>query len=381
MITEKTEDIFIGNYKDFLKKNGYDDDMFFKHIKEPEFSQALSYFYINIVESDLYKELFGEVKEAFLKKDDKYGYYELFYEIENEEKDESHIVVANSKHLYSNEDMYGIDDEPYITDIGDFYETEPNIENNEKAMSIYNNLITANQEDNYFHTFNTVKNSKQLFELSSYKITISETNPFCYLGDYSRCIGLKYMDNTNPIFENKGSEHRAITLESPIGPLAYLHFQKDYYRKDNNTFILSSVGVIPPLRKQGIASHMYDISNKELGFNDETIIKRTSPGRIAPKEFTQSISGKVRDHKALYLNSEIAKLDFNVAKGFTELDRKTQVKELKKINNDFNEKTSKLENHYSYEESEIKQRVIKDFEERVSKKAKKRNRKQSYEFP
>jgi hypothetical protein len=45
--------------------------------------------------------------------------------------------------------------------------------------------------------------------------------------------------------------------QSPIGPLAYLHFKDSLRDEDpDNTFYLSSVGVIPPLREKDIKTNV-----------------------------------------------------------------------------------------------------------------------------
>jgi hypothetical protein len=105
----------------------------------------------------------------------------------------------------------------------------------------------------------------------------------------------------------------------------------------DNTLYLSSVGVIPPLRKRGIAKNMYQIADDNLGFDENTIIKRTCPGRLAPSEFTYTISEMTANHKPVYLNHELSRFDFRKIQGFQNLSRNIKSRMLKKANDKYEE--------------------------------------------
>lgn len=368
MINDEREDSFFRHYKEFMQKEeGMSDEEFLDHIEKPEFSQAICYFVIDIVESDLYKELFGEATKASLVKDDKYGYHELSYVIENEVAGNSHDIDVNMSHFYEFSEY--MEDDPVVTDIGDFHDVEIKLDTKEdkEAFKIYQDLIEANKNNQYVKTFREIKTVEDISEKSEFKVYKQNNNPFEGLGIYSGCIGLNYMDTTRPYLGKSDGEHKAVAYESPIGPLAYLHFKSSLRDDDpENTYFLSSIGVVPALREKGISKKLYELADKELDFNEETLIYRTIPGRLAPKEFTDSIPSIVDGHKALYLHNKLSEINFNLIEGFSSLSRKEQVSELRELNNKFIEEMKKPsdENMYS-KESSIKHKLFVEFKEKI----------------
>jgi hypothetical protein len=379
MINYQVEESFIEHYSNFLEKEkGFSRNDFLKHIKDPEFSQALCYFVIDIVESDLYRELFGEATHSKLLKDDKYGYHELQYTIDNKISEESHSFQINMKHLYSYSE-YG-EEEPAINDIGKFKETdvELNTKENSKVLKFYNDLNKANENNLYVKTFKETKNAEELLEKSDFISYNQEDNPFSGLGEYSNCIGLNYLDTTRP-YLGKDVKHRAISCESPIGPIAYLHFKGSYNEKDSdNTFFLSSIGVIPSLRQKGLSKKMYELANEKLDFNKETIIYRTQSGDLAPKEFKDKVPLIVKDHKALYLHHKLSELNYdNIIEGFSDISRKEQMSFLKKINNDFNDAYK----NKTFLNSGVEYKLLIDFKEKTEKDIKNKILKRTSKTP
>lgn len=369
MINDEREESFFEHYKKFMKKErNMSQEDFFKSIKKPEFSQALCYFVIDIVESDLYKELFGEATKSKLVKDDKYGYHELSYKIDNEIADNSHYIDINMRHLYTFSEY--MEDEPLITDIGDFHDVSINLDTKEdkEAFRIYQDLIEANKNNEYVNIFREMKTVNELVEKSEFKAYKQDENPFNGLGEYSGCIGLNYMDTTRPFLGGNEGEHKAIVYESPIGPLAYLHFKSSLITEDpENTYFLSSIGVIPSLREQGISKKLYQLADEKLDFNEETVVYRTNPGRLAPSEFTDAIPNIVEGHKALYLHNKLSEMNYYAIEGFFSLSRKEQVSELRELNDNFIEEMRKPseDNSISFRESDVKYKLFIEFKEKI----------------
>lgn len=371
MIDYEREDSFFEHYSNFMKKErNLSDKEFLDHIKKPEFSQALCYFVIDIVESDLYKELFGEATKAILVKDNKYGYHELSYIIDNKVADNSHDVDVNMKHFYEFSEY--MEDDPVVTDIGEFHDVEIKLDTKEdkEAFKIYQDLIEANENNQYVKTFREIKTVEELSDKSEFKVYKQDNNPFDGLETYSGCIGLNYMDTTRPFMGRGEGEHKAITYESPIGPLAYLHFKSSLRSDDpENTYFLSSIGVIPSLREKGISKKLYKLADKELDFNEETLVYRTSPGSLAPNGFTDAIPSIVEGHKACYLHNKLSEMNYYSIEGFSSLSRKDQVSELRELNNNFIKemRQSSGEEDTYFRESDMKHKLFTEFKDKIEK--------------
>lgn len=299
-----------------------------KKINTPEFSIALGCFLMDIIQTEIYKILFGEVISIKID-EDSFGFCSTLIKVRNDVTKESH-TISYKPSSFRNSEI-----------VGEFSFKEIIFKESNKIEKCYLNLHIANKNNPYIETIFKTNDIEELLDKSTIDIVYStKDNPFIGLRDYSRCSGLNYLDtlsNSHISFDKK-PEHKAIIYNSLLGVLAYLHYKTPYddFEMDN-TLYLSSVGVVPPLRKRGIAKNMYQLANEYLGFNENTIIKRTRPGRLAPPEFTHTVSKITEEHKPIYLNHELSRFDFKQIQGFQELSRIIQAHVLKKANEQYEE--------------------------------------------
>lgn len=224
------------------------------------------------------------------------------------------------------------------------------------------------------------KNIEELYQNAKYSFHDSLENPFIHFHQHAKSCGLDYLD-TESGWYSQDQKHKAISLNTPVGPIAYIHFKSnlklDGSVVDDNTFHISSIGVIPPLRQKGIAKELYLLADENLGFNEETIIHRTSPSNKAPKEFTKKVYDITKDYKALYLDHYLTKYDFSFIEGFDDLPRKNQVNCLKELNDEYykiiNSKNNDKENEKYYILSELtyddERKLLDNFKDKIKKES------------